>query len=363
MNILLVCPHLKIGGVPRYVINLAKGLKTNGNNVVVATFGGVWEAELIENDIEILKIPLNTKSILSFKILRSAVIINDYLKNNKIDIIHANTRVAQFLTFIVKSFHRRIKTVSTYHGYYKAHFFRRLFKFEGDSVISISNEIKRHINADLNICSDKISVVYNGIDISNYTVDSTKDELRNKYKIDGKPILGIVARLVEEKNHRFLIRSFKLFADNNQNAKLVVFGKGRMKEKLQSLVNELDLCAKVFFIDEGEVKEIFKTFDIAILPSTHEGFGFTIIEAQAIDIPVIGSPIGGIKEVINDNETGILFNKFDESLLCDKITELINNPDKMSDLVRNAKDRLKSTFSLTKMTKDTEKVYSKLLKS
>lgn len=360
MNILLICPHLNVGGVPRYVLNLAKGISASGNSVTVASYGGQWEEELNDAGIRLLKIPLNTKSILSRKIYLSLKCIKNYAKTNQIDVVHANTRVAQFLALLIKR-SLKIPYVSTYHGYYKAHFFRRIFKFEGDGVISISNEIKKHIINDLKISENKISVVYNGIDHLQYPVATNKAELLKKYRIEGSPIIGIVARLVVEKNHQLLIKAFKKVLESKENAKLVIFGKGRQKENLQNLTLELGLEDKVIFIEEGSVKEIFSTFDISILPSTHEGFGFTIIEAQALKIPVIGSAIGGIQEVIDNKKTGLTFNRFDESLLCDKILSLLNNDTERKTMITNAYAVVKTKFSLDKMSADTLSVYKKIM--
>lgn len=360
MKILIICPHLKVGGVPRYVLNLAKGHKSLGHDVTVASYGGVWQKELDDSNIEFLKIPLNTKSIMSFKIWKSLKIILKHINENKIDIVHANTRVAQYLAFLIRFFNTT-KYISTYHGYYKAHLFRRLFRFEGNSVIAISKEIKKHATEDLKVNENKITVVYNGIDTNEYRVNNTQGQLRKKYSISAGPVVGIVARLVIEKNHQLLIKAFKLLQKDFSNAKLVIFGKGRQSDSLKELVNVLDLKADTFFIEDGNVKEIFSCLDVAVLPSTHEGFGFTIIEAQALKVPVVGSAIGGIKEVIQDGETGLIFNKFDESILCDKIAEILNNDKARKIMVNNAFKRVNDKFSLNKMSSDTISVYKKVL--
>ena len=97
MNILIITTHLNIGGISRYVINLAKGLARGSDTVFVASSGGQWQKELSIDNITHLKIPINTKSILSFKVLKSFFILSEFLKEQKIDIIHANTRVTQSL--------------------------------------------------------------------------------------------------------------------------------------------------------------------------------------------------------------------------------------------------------------------------
>lgn len=362
MNVLIITPHLRIGGVPRYVLNLAKGLSSQEHNVSVASSGGEWESQITENGSDFIRIPLNTKSILSFKIWRCFFMLSKVVKEQQIDVIHANTRVGQVLAWLLsKTCH--VPFVSTYHGYYKAHFFRRLIRFDGIKAISISNEIKKHIVDDLKISSEKISVVHNGIDIAEYNKGISKSILRDRYNISGEPLVGIVARISPEKNHVFLIDAFMLFLKKYPKATLLIFGTGRQEEVLHSYVKEIKIEESVKFIRTGDVKEIFSLLDVSILPSLQEGFGFSIIEAQALGIPVIGSNIGGIKEVIDDNISGLIFERFDPGLLCEKIELLTKDTELRNRLISTAFEYLDEKFSLSKMTEGTVRVYKEALKN
>ncbi len=103
-------------------------------------------------------------------------------------------------------------------------------------------------------------------------------------------------------------------------------------------------------------------FDVSVLPSTLEGFGFSIVEAQALSVPVIGANIGGIKEVIDNNVTGMIFENFEANLLAEKIETLVSNLDFKNKIIETASKQVEEKFSLFKMVEGTERVYLDLLK-
>ena len=194
MNILILTTHLNIGGIPRYAINLAKALADRGDNVFVASSGGKWQDELDERNITHLRIPIKTKSILSPKIVKSFSYLCDYLDNNRIDIIHANTRVTQALAYLLYKA-RRIPYVSTFHGCYRPHIFRRLFKFQGLASIAVSGFVKNHLIRRLGIGQKDIRVVYNGMDIVEHLNDQKFSEVESiKKTIAGSPLIGTISR-------------------------------------------------------------------------------------------------------------------------------------------------------------------------
>ena len=143
MNVLLLCTHLNPGGLSRYIVNLSSGLKKEGCNVFVANSGGSWQEKLEKSNVSFVRIPINTKFILSLKVFRSFFKLIPVVKSQKIDILHANTRVTQVLAFFLSAL-CRIPYISTFHGFYRVHLVRKLFKFEGRQTISVSNAVKNH---------------------------------------------------------------------------------------------------------------------------------------------------------------------------------------------------------------------------
>ena len=125
MKILLVTTHLEIGGIARYVTNLAKILKRRGHTVFVASSGGRLEEILTEERIKHIHLDIRTKSELSPKIMRSFSRLKPFLKNEEVDLVHAHTRVTQVLSELI-SRRCKIPYVTTCHGFFKRRIGRRI---------------------------------------------------------------------------------------------------------------------------------------------------------------------------------------------------------------------------------------------
>ena len=161
MRILIICSHFNPGGITRYCLTLAKGLKDRNHEVWVASSAGQWVYKLNDYNIEHKTIPLKTKSICSFKIIISLIKLIPFLRKRKIKIVHANTRVSQYLALLIYKL-LKIPYVSTFHGFHKKTIMRKLLKLEGLRTIAISEAVKNHLTQDFGINPANIRTVYNG---------------------------------------------------------------------------------------------------------------------------------------------------------------------------------------------------------
>ncbi|MDD4954699.1 MAG: glycosyltransferase family 4 protein [Candidatus Omnitrophica bacterium] len=357
MRILLICTHLNAGGVSRYVLTLAKGLKANGNSVFVACApSGDWLHKLKEEGIGHKAIPIKTKSIISIKILTSFFALIGFLKKEKIDIIHANSRVTQLLGFLLYKF-TGIPYVSSFHGLYRKSLARRHLKFEGLRSIAVSNHVKNHLTKDLNIPENKIRVVYNGVSKKEF-------ECRKKTKIDygftkNDFVIGILGRISEEKGHFLAVEMFKLLSYEYNNVYLAISGKGKLEEDLKTFIRLAEIEDKVkFFNLEG--KDFLDILDVLIVPSKKEGFGYVIVEAFLKGVPVIGFNTGGISEIIENGENGLLFYRYEGFYLKEEIVRLMLDKGLSEKIIKKAKEDAK-IFSMENMALNTEKVYKEVL--
>ena len=136
MRILLLTTHLRIGGIGVYTVTLANALQKMGHIVFVASSGGELEKELLP-EIKKARIPMGTKSIVSPKITATIYRLWELIKEEEIDIIHAQTRVAQFAACMLTSM-TKVPYVATWHGFYRPHFFRKVLPCWGALTIAIS---------------------------------------------------------------------------------------------------------------------------------------------------------------------------------------------------------------------------------
>ena len=357
MNILILTTHLNPGGLSRYVLNLSVSLAKQKHNVWVACSGGEWVKRLNIGGVNYKHIPIRTKSICSIKILFSFLALGKFIRQEKIDVVHANTRVTQFLSFLIyKRFN--IPYVGAYHGFYRSSFFRKRFKLSGVRSIAVSKAVKEHLKRDLNIEEEKIRVVYNGIDSDEFLVKEAKRSDRGFG--DEDYLIGILGRISEEKGHFLAVDAIIKLFSKYKNIYFLVSGKGKLDDKLRAYLKEKGIEKRVRFID-CPPNQFLDIIDLLLVPSRKEGFGYSILEAFIKEVPVIGYNTGGIAEIIKDRGNGLLFCQYNSSALVGKIEEIMSNADLREKIVRQAKKDV-LYFSAVRMAKDTERVYQEVCK-
>lgn len=361
MNILILTTHLNFGGIASYVLNLAGELKKNGHNVFVGSSGGDLENELLNLGIVHLGLNIRTKSELSPKILFSFFKLKKFIRENNIQLIHAQTRVTQVLAFLLKK-SLGISYLTTCHGYFKARFGRRVFGCWGEKVIAISEAVKRHLTDDFMVSADRVRLVYNGIRIGPRR-EFRQAELRNKLGLKDGPVVGIVARLSPVKGHKYLIEAMRYVINSKPQAQLLIVGDGPSQEALLALVEKLNLKESIIFIKPRKnLEELFALMDVYVSPSVQEGLGLAILEAQANYVPVVAFATGGIKDIIRDEINGLLVRPFAVKELADAILKLILDDELARRLKKEAYNFVAENFSVERMAENTLSVYREVLK-
>ncbi|MEO0185330.1 MAG: glycosyltransferase family 4 protein, partial [candidate division WOR-3 bacterium] len=191
-----------------------------------------------------------------------------------------------------------------------------------DANVVISESIKKMLVERNFAKSDKINVIYNGIDPNIVTNDSIMAEkiLEEKtgIKFSGHFAVGMIANFSPQKDHQTVIKAASILAKKFSNLIFIFIGSEKITEgtgymeKAKSYVIENNLEDYVRFV--GEVKnvhEIISRFDIGLLISNFEGFGNALVEFAMASKPVIGTAVGGIQEIIEDGNNGFLINPGD----------------------------------------------------
>jgi glycosyltransferase involved in cell wall biosynthesis len=202
---------------------------------------------------------------------------------------------------------------------------RFLFRSIITAIIANSEETKRSIlqeNPRL-FPSDKIKVLYNGIDLEKFDGMHNERIIQNQ---GDQVILGSAGRLSHEKGHHFLIEMALNLKLRKTPFRLLIAGEGPSRKGL------IDKCLKMGLENEilftgfiTNIKSFMESVDIFILPSLWEGFGYVSIEAMASCKPIVAFRTGSNPEIIEDRKSGYLVNCFDISELADKVNILIKD--------------------------------------
>ena len=229
-----------------------------------------------------------------------------------------------------------------------------------DTFIPISEAIAKHMIKHCRIKPAKLTVVHPGFldKFSGQQDEGEIYELRKKFNLtENDIVIGTVARLDPRKGYNYLLESAAQVSKIYPRARFIFAGVGELRTELDKLVKKLGISEKVIFV--GNVKSIpgfLGLLDIFVLPSLDEGFGIVILEAMTASLPVVASRVGGIPEIINDNETGFLVEPANAEALTEGIIKLIDDKDLRARMGNLAKTEVKK-FNSKEMTKKIETVY------
>jgi len=358
LNILILTTHVNTGGITSYILTLGEGLVKKGHKVLVAASGGDCVSRFQDAGMRFVEINIRTKSEVHPKLLLAWGPLNRLVREENINIIHAQTRVTQVLGCVLGRA-CGVQMVTTCHGFFRPRWFRKTFPCWGQAVIAISQPVARHLNQDLGQDPKKIHLIANGIDLDRFVVtqESKRLSLRQKWNMGGK-VIGIIARLSDVKGIDILIKAMPFVLKEIPTANLMIVGQGPQEAYLHRLTQELSLSAHVRFENiVNRTEELLPIFDVFIMPSLMEGLGLSVMEAQACGIPVVASRVGGLVDLIEDGKSGYLVASHDPAALADRIIEVLKNSDGARVMAQEARSNIEHRFSAESMVNQTFKIY------
>jgi len=192
-------------------------------------------------------------------------------------------------------------------------------------VLVNSRQVGESAHREQGVPARKLVVIPNFVDTEVFEASKDRPFWRTKFGFSPDDrVLGVVAQLRPEKNHGLLLRVFNSLLTNHPNLKLLIVGDGELREDLERQVEEYGLSERVVLA--GHVERAWRTFaaiDVAVLPSQHEGFPNSLIEAMAVGVPVVASDVGGIRDAIRNGESGWLAAPGDHVSLCNALSRAL----------------------------------------
>jgi glycosyltransferase involved in cell wall biosynthesis len=169
------------------------------------------------------------------------------------------------------------------------------------------------------------------------------------------------------KNHLFLLQAFAKVVEEYENVRLLVIGQGfsgdpdNTEDDLRSYVNNHGLAERVLFVGfRTDIAELLHVMDIFCLTSLREGLPTGLIEAMAAGLPVVGTNVEGIRDMITRNEDGILVELGDVMALKDALTRLISDPEWRHRLGRAGREKAVQKYSLQRCVREYEQLFLSL---
>lgn len=352
MKIIHVIPSLNIGGAETMMKNLIVEQANAGHNVKVVAF--------YQSNSSIRKALESIGVGISFIDKKLGVDLSTIVKLKKIfdiespDVIHTHLHVLPYV-FLASGKRNIVHTVHTVADKERngiaVYLTRMIYRSERVTPVAISDEIRKSISQFHNIPENNIPIVLNGAPISSYFE-------KEAYNISDKARIIHVGSLIPLKNHELMINAASILKKKNVKFQMEFAGAGYLKDKLQETINNLHLddCVKFAGLKD-DISLFLKDADLFILPSKYEGVPMSLIEAMASGLPIIASNVGGIPDMIDSNENGILINP-DASELAETISKLLADNYLRETLGREAVKKSKE-FSSETMYKKYMELYQK----
>ena len=347
------------------LLNQLKFLQSQGYDVSAVCSPGKWTKDIERQGIKVKTIRFKRRLFSPRSDALAFFQLFFYFRKEKFHIIHTHTPKPEIYGQIAAKLAGVPIIIDTLHGFDLSPdvpwFFQKTFILLeklaakcSDVIFSVSRDvIKRAIK--VKICKpDLLKYLGRDIDTDRFNPQKfSKEFILNKKKqlgIDSnKKIIGIVARLVEEKGYLELFKAFKIVLSKFPNTLLLSVGpkETEKKDKIDpKIIKKYDIGKNIMFLGErSDVDELYPLMDIFVLPTHREGVGASILEASSMEKPVIATNVGGCPEAINDGETGILIPSKNAQKLSQAIIYLFNNPEKAKKMGEQGRQKILKEFN------------------
>ncbi len=370
MHIAIVC-YPTHGGSGVIASELALGLAERGHTAHIVSYAVPFRLREFNPRVRLHEVEVATYPLFKYPpyTLGLATKLAEVATEEKLDIIHAHYAVPHAVSAFLA---REIigpdapKIVTTLHGtditlVGADESFHRVTRFAmevSDAVTAVSAYLKRRTIEEFSL-EREIDVIYNFVDTSRG--HSVPECGRKHWAPEGEKILMHASNFRPVKRVSDVVRVFDLVRQALP-AKLLLVGEGPERLFVQQLVKELRLSEHVHFLGEQDnLDTILGCADLLLLPSEQESFGLVALEAMSCNVPVIGTAVGGLPEVVIHGESGYLAPVGEVRQMAEWAVELLKDPGRHETFARAGRARAVSAFDAQKIIPQYEALYERLL--
>ena len=355
LNIMEISCRSDIGGGPEQLFKIITNMKNVFKFYCACPDQGPYYNKIVNEGVPVFKLPHRKFEIKTFlKLLK-------WTKINNIAIVHSHGRGAGVYARLLKLFNRRLKVIHNFHGIHiekkgLALIVARFLGILTNKFVLVSRS-ERQIAIRYRLASaPKCVLIENGIQIEKEELP-VSDAFCESIPPDSF-VIGMLARFDVIKNIPYAIRNLSDYMKNHDDVFLVIGGDGETRRTIEHTISEYNLQNKVILL--GFIKDIkcfFSRIDVYLNTSLGEAFGLSTVEAMKYGKPVVASKVYGNTDVIDDNNTGLLFSLNKPSMLAEKIKIIKNSRIMYEFFANNARESVEKRFDLNRMLNETRELY------
>lgn len=363
MKILQIVPELNEGGVERGTLELSRKYIKKGIDSIVMSNGGKLVEQIIKDGAQHVEFDVCSKNIFTvpFRVRK----LKKLLKEINPDVIHVRSRVPAWLIYFANK-DLKIPFVTTVHGLNSINKYSEIMT-KGDQVICVSEVVKDYVMSNYHLTEDKFTAIQRGVDLEKFNPNNVDNEFivqfKNEFHLNGKYIITSVGRVTWLKDYETFIKSIALVKQDIPNVVGLIVGgirkdKNEYAQSLKELAKSEGVEDRIIFTgSQSKIAEVYHLSDIVVNASLKMGnVGRTVVEALALDKPVIATTYEGLKNIVEDDINGAIIETQNEKQLAEKILKV--KKQKFGSII----DTIPSEYTLTSMVEDTISIYNKVLK-
>lgn len=376
-KVFIIISRLNIGGPTKLVNYLHENLNQyNFNSTLISGYPIEDEGEIKpqnnqENHIYISGLSPGANI---FKSFLAVLKIYRLIKKNKPDIIHTHQAKAGLVGRIAGFLARTPVRIHTFHGHVFNNYFskfktsiimslERLLAKLSTKIIAISPDIEKAITKEYKITTKSKTIIQSiGIQINSYTSNKSKDSCRKEFNLPmEKTILGFVGRFAPIKDPLKFISLAENLLEKNCDYHFLIVGDGPLKESVHLAINASNNSNSFTILPwQNELNLLYRSLDLLVLTSKNEGTPLTILEAMISGTPTASTPVGGVKDLILDNETGILLQN-DLNSMAETIIKLLSDHSLLNAIKQAGIQLVNDQYSMEHFLENTVKNYDSLI--
>ncbi|QDT34653.1 glycosyltransferase [Thalassoglobus polymorphus] len=358
------------GGPDKTILNSPRFLKELGYSSACVYLHppedeGIETLKTIATQSECPLITIPDKGALDFSIVRKLLKV---CKENNVSIWHGHDYKTNALGLLLRRFHR-MHLVTTVHGW--GHQTPKVLLYywvdrqairRHDHVICVSEDLYETCT-EMGVPQQRCSLIQNAIDSEQFKRSTSTDEAKTTVGFEQSQFLiGAVGRLSDEKGFDLLIEAVTRLIEAGLNVGLAIIGEGVERERLEKQIAESGHSDRIQLLGyRSDTKSLYEAMDLYVLSSHREGLPNVVLEAMAMEVPVVATRIAGVPKLVQDRENGLLVEAGDVSQIETAIQEIMLNPELRERLTRNARKTIENEFSFSVRMEKVRAIYDKLL--
>lgn len=362
LRLLQITHDLGIGGLQQVVVNLCKAIDRDLFDIEVLCLraSGEFVQDVERLGIRVMLLPQKSQGTDYLSFLKVARILRD----RKIDVIHTHN-TQPFIDGALGGLLAGVRTiVHTDHARQfpdkrRYMFAEWLLSHAVYRVVGVSGDTSKNLVTYEKISPKKIVTIRNGVDGHSYQAPIDTIPKRRQLGLPSSaPIIGLGARLTEQKGISFLLRAIPALLREQPELVLVVAGDGPVRGDLEGEAHRLGIASHIHFIGpRTDMPEIIRLFDVYVLPSIWEGLPMVLLEAMASGCPIVATDVGGNPDAVRHGYNGYLVPARDHSALASALARLVSDRALREEFGRNGRTLFEREFSAAQMARRYEQLY------